>query len=279
MKQKFGIALIAAGAVALAMLLPRLLLRGPGAAAEIHPRPVSAATQPIEPADIAAPKHAADGSIDPDFLALHRSHLTQPNPDEVRVLFLGDSITFLFPVDAPQIWSTRIAPMHPANFAMCGNRTQHVLWQIANGELDHIHPRAVVLLIGTNNLNDPPDNIVRGITKIADEIHTRLPAARLLLLGILPRDITQGIDYRAKIAVVNRQLAKLDNGTTTRFLDLGPAFDTPTGRLRPGTTTDGLHLTPLGYDLAAQQILPLLTQMLSTLSTDPSTKTNSLHEY
>ncbi len=264
--------MIAAGAVALATLLPRLFFRDSNPPPAIIPRPSPVTTRAMDAADVAAPKRAADGSIDPAFWASHLSHLNVANPGEIRLLFLGDSLTGLFPTVAPDVWSKQIAPRHVGNFAVGGNLTQQVLWQIDNGELDHIHPQAVVLLIGTNNLNDTAENIVRGIARIVSELHTKLPAARVLLLGLLPRDVMPGSDFRIKILAINRQLSQLDNGTTTRYLDIGPALLAPDGKLLLDTTADGLHLSARGYEIWFEQMEPLLNELAPRPGISPSTQ-------
>jgi beta-glucosidase len=273
MKRWLGIGIIAAGLIALAIILPRLFFGRRISEFPVLSQPRSATTRPIEPADIPAPKRAADGSIDAFFWASHLAHLKAAREGNIRVLFLGDSLAYLFPIVGADIWSKNIAPLQAADFAIGGNLTQQVLWQIDNGELDGLHPQVVVLLIGTNNLDDSADNIVRGITRIATEIHSKLPQTHLLLLGILPRDILPDTPFRRKIITVNRQLAQLDDHVTTHFLDIGPAFLAPDGKMRLDATGDGLHLNSIGYQLWLQQMQPLLTQLLA--APQPSSKQNN----
>ena len=37
------------------------------------------------------------------------------------------------------------------NLGIGGDRTQHVLWRLDNGNIDGIKPKLAVLMIGTNN--------------------------------------------------------------------------------------------------------------------------------
>ena len=89
----------------------------------------------------------------------------------VEMVFLGDSITQSWggrgrAVGAPgaPAWERYFAPRNAANFGISGDRTQHVLWRIDHGNFERIDPRAVVLLIGTNNLGHAaPFDVARGV--------------------------------------------------------------------------------------------------------------------
>jgi lysophospholipase L1-like esterase len=130
-----------------------------------------------------------------------------------------------------------------------------VLWRIGNGELDGINPKAVVLLIGTNNISahNTSDDIVKGIAKIVDEIHAKLPESKLILLGIFPR----AQPYEKTVVVVNQNLAKFDDGKKTRYLDIGPSFKLP-----DDMTKDWVHINSAGYQVWAETMQPLLAEML-----------------
>jgi hypothetical protein len=106
----------------------------------------------------------------------------------IGVLFLGDSITEGW-AKAPHVWERYYAKLQPANFGIGGDRTEHVIWRIENGELDGIHPKVVVLMIGTNNSADySGEEIAAANQKIIGLIHAKIPDAKVLLLAIFPRD-------------------------------------------------------------------------------------------
>jgi len=252
-------ALIAA--LALALLAPAAGISAGDAAPPAAPAPAKQA----EPADQAAPKLGKDGMIEKGFAAKHESFLKRGKEGPIGLLFLGDSITAGWG-GAKEVWESHYGAHQPANFGIGGDRTQHVLWRIANGELDGITPKVVVLMIGTNNIGDSPENITKGDMKIISEIHAKLPATRLLLLGIFPRgaDPKQAgvMGMRAKIAAVNAELAKLDDGAKTRYLDLGPKFLDADGVLARDIMPDALHPNAKGYQIWADAMQPLLDEML-----------------
>src|SRR5208337_5244157 len=106
----------------------------------------------------------------------------------VDVLFLGDSITDGWRGSGKDVWKEKFEPLKAANFGIGGDRTQHVLWRLQNGELEGIKPRAAVIMIGTNNLGaNTAEEIADGIKAIVAEIQKKQPETKILLLGIFPR--------------------------------------------------------------------------------------------
>ncbi len=87
---------------------------------------------------------------DGSWLKLHEQFLARTKEGSIDLLFLGDSITQGWHNN--DVWKRFYGARHAANFGIGGDRTQHVLWRIRNGEIDGIHPKVVVLMIGTNNV-------------------------------------------------------------------------------------------------------------------------------
>jgi lysophospholipase L1-like esterase len=251
-----------------AILLAALaLLAGAGISAgdAAPPAPAPAPAMTMEPADQAAPKLGRSGKIDKVFAAKHESFLKRGKEGPVGVLFIGDSITAGWD-GAKEVWDSHYGALQPANFGIGGDRTQHVLWRIDNGELDGTTPKVVVLMIGTNNIRDSVENIAKGVVAIVTDIHAKLPAARLLLLGIFPRGADPKLEgikgMRNKITAVNAELAKVDDGARTRYLDIGPRFLDADGVLARDIMPDALHPSAKGYQIWADAMQPLLDEML-----------------
>src|SRR3954470_8408249 len=144
-----------------------------------------------------------------------------------EVLFQGDSITDGWRNGAAKkIWDATFAPMKAANFGISGDRTQHVLWRLQNGEFEGLTlPKVVVLMIGTNNIGqkdnpESPASAVAGIQAIVKEIHKKSPNTKVLLLGVFPRGEKSDNPFRAQIQEINAAAAKLDDGgKSVKFLD------------------------------------------------------------
>jgi len=218
-------------------------------------------TQPLNRQDptVAAVKTGTNG---PRFLQLHEQYVKRAKEGNIDLLFLGDSITENWH-RAPDIWKTNYDALHVANFGIGGDRTQHVLWRIENGELDGIHPKVVVLMIGTNNSNtDAPEPIATAVEKIVHEVQAKT-GAEVLLLAIFPRDRPSDKNNQmATIRQVNDRLARLDDGRTIRFLDIGPKFLGDDGKLNQKLFSDGLHPNVDGYQVWADAMRPTLEEMM-----------------
>jgi len=191
----------------------------------------------------------------------------------VDVLFLGDSITdnWRKPEQGLSVWEKRFAPLHAANFGISGDRTQHVLWRMQNGELTGIKPRVVVLMIGTNNTGFERDNltprnttdeVVTGITAIIQGLRTQLPEAKILLLAIFPRAEKPTNAVRLQIGDINSALARLHDGKRVFFLNIGPRFLEADGTMSKEVMPDFLHPSTKGYEIWAEAIKEPLAELL-----------------
>ena len=98
-------------------------------------------------------KRTEDSAITPTKANDNRQQqfLTRIKQGPVGLLFIGDSITDFWPGRAKDTWA-KFAAYQPADFGISGERTENTLWHINNGVLDGIDPKAVVIMIGTNNI-------------------------------------------------------------------------------------------------------------------------------
>jgi lysophospholipase L1-like esterase len=196
----------------------------------------------------------------------HRAFVDEARQGGVHLLFVGDSITDSWRGTGQAVWNERFAPLKAANFGLSGDRTQHLLWRLQNGELDGIQPRLVVLLIGTNNIGqkdpEPPPSAVAGIGAVVGELRRRLPKARILLLGVFPRGERPDDPLRAQIKEVNAGASHLADGRTVVFLDIAGAFLEKDGTITREMMPDYLHLSPKGYERWANAIREPVARLL-----------------
>ena len=207
---------------------------------------------------------------DPKWIKRHEGFVQEARKGGVDILFMGDSITDGWRGRGTNVWNQFYAPRHAANFGISGDRTQHVLWRIDRGELEGIHPKVVVLMIGTNNTGKEDDHktprntvpeVAEGVQAVVNDIRARLPDSKILLLAIFPRGILDD-PQRAQVALINTLIAKLDDGKMVRFLDIGPTFLEFDGTLPRSIMPDLLHPNAKGYRIWADAMEPALDEMM-----------------
>jgi lysophospholipase L1-like esterase len=221
------------------------------------------------PATTPSPRMNKESKPDTGWMKRHEGFVNIARTGNVDVLFLGDSITDAWRGTAAKpTWEKYFAPLNSANFGIGGDRTQHVLWRIQNGELDGIKPKVVVLMIGTNNSgSDGAAQIAAGITDIVKSIHEKSPQSKVLLLGIFPRGPEPKTKTRDKLAEINKTVAKLDDGgKTVRYLDIGDKFLQPDGSLTKEIMPDFLHLSARGYEIWGDAINSVVREMIGKKS-------------
>jgi lysophospholipase L1-like esterase len=199
---------------------------------------------------------------DKGWVKRHEGFVEIAKKGDVDVLFLGDSITDGWR-GQKKTWDKAFGDMKPANFGIGGDRTQHVLWRIQNGELDGIKPKVAVLMIGTNNTGgDSAEQIAEGVTAIVKTIHEKSPHTKVLLLAVFPRGKMIPNGGNTKIAEINKTITKLADGKRVKFLDIGEKF-MKDGQIPGEIMPDYLHLSAAGYQIWADAITPTLKDMLS----------------
>jgi len=216
---------------------------------------------PFTPDVLAAPEPREAALAKRRFEQIKAAVLSQP----YRVLFFGDSLIERFETwDAPILWHEHMAARGVLNAGVSGDRTEHLLWRLDNGNLAGPPPRAAVLLIGTNDLGHgrPPDVAAEGIRANLLRLRERLPAARILLLGLWPREIDPNARLRREVAAVNAMIRGCGDGSTVVYADIGGVLLDPDGRLSPAISPDHLHFDQRGY----QRLVPQLDALIDRVA-------------
>jgi lysophospholipase L1-like esterase len=200
---------------------------------------------------------------------MHARFLEQAKKGNIDLLFLGDSITQGWlgrngQGEGPiEVWDRFYVPRNAADFGIGGDRTQHVLWRLDNGEVDGIKPKVVVLMIGTNNVaSNSAAEIADGVKAIVAKLREKLPESKILLLGVFPRGEKPAGPAREKLAAVNESISKLDDGKMIKYLDIGKSFLNDDGTISRDVMPDFLHLTRKGYRIWADAMEPTLWSIL-----------------
>ena len=193
------------------------------------------------------------------------------NAGNSTVVFIGDSITQGWEGEGKAVWAHYYASRNALNLGIGGDRTQHVLWRLTHGNLDGVHPRAAVVMIGTNNSNgedNTPGQIVEGVRAIVDLLKARLPGTKILLVAIFPRSENFGVQ-RGKLAQINAALRRAADGRDVLWVDFGHQFLNDDGTIPRELMPDYLHLSPKGYAIWAEAIEDTLSQILGDTRVKP----------
>ena len=93
-------------------------------------------------------------------------------------------------------------------------------------------------------------------------MQSKAPNAIILLTAIFPRN--DNIAVMPVINAINEHLSKLADGQKIRYININRELANPGGKLFDGmmNAKDQLHPTPRGYQLWADALKPIFTQIL-----------------
>jgi lysophospholipase L1-like esterase len=196
--------------------------------------------------------------------ARHEGFVATAKQGNIDLLLHGDSITDWWLQEANKpVFDKYFGQMKTADFAIAGDTTQGVLWGLHNGEGQGFQPKAVMLMIGTNNTGaSTAPEIAEGVGAVVLELRRDFPDAKILLLAIFPRSVP-GDPVRDKIAEVNRIVAKLDDQRHVFYLDIGAKFLDGSGTFLADTfRPDNLHPLAKGYDIWGEAVSAKLAELM-----------------
>jgi lysophospholipase L1-like esterase len=195
----------------------------------------------------------------------HQGFVELARKGDIDLLLHGDSITDWWVQGEANraMFDKHFGAIRTANFAVAGDTTQGVLWGLRNGEGQGFQPKAIMLLIGTNNSgqNTGPE-IAEGVGAVVLEMRKDFPDAKILLLAIFPRAVP-GDPVRDKIAEVNRIIARLDDQRHVFFMDIGAKFLDERGFFLAETfRPDNLHPLAMGYNIWGEAVKDRLAEFM-----------------
>jgi len=236
----------------------------------------------------------ADRLNEPWWAERHKAAVeaARTHPDS-QLLLIGDSITNNYDKANPpdenfqSTWKQFYEPRNALNLGFSGDTTANVLWRLDHGEVDGLHPKAAVLLIGTNNTSQHFDQTAEetesGIDAVIADLEERLPETNILLLGILPSDISSEKterdrkinDYLAACYGENPRVTYLDinsifykNGSLSTSLFYDPRLPQHGKPLHPDTN---------GQRMMAEAIEPTLAKLMGDASQVPLTSITDIN--
>ncbi len=183
---------------------------------------------------------------------------------DVGLLMIGDSITHSWEGGGKEMWAKYYAPRKAVNLGFSADRTQHVLWRLENGEIDGIHPKLAVIMIGTNNSNgndNTAEEIADGIVAICKKLRKELPQMKILILAIFPR-APEPCPQRDKNEKASELASKIADCKMIHYLDINKHFLTEDATLTQEIMPDFLHPNTKGYEIWAKAMEPKIAELM-----------------
>jgi lysophospholipase L1-like esterase len=216
------------------------------------------------PADQALPRGDQNSKL------AHQDLLEKGKRGGIDLCFIGDSITRRWgATDYPDFlahWNKSFFGWNAGDFGWGADRIQNILWRIENGEIDGVNPKVIVILAGTNNVGNIPgddakvQDITKGIKRLITLCQEKAPKATIIVMGIFPRN--DNLAVMPEINKINANIEKMADGKAVRYLNINDKLAGPDGVLFEGMTMDKLHPSLKGYEVWAQALKPILTELL-----------------
>ena len=213
----------------------------------------------------------------------HEQLLSKARQGHIDVYFEGDSITRRWGTSDAAYrtffdhWTRSFFGWNAANFGWGGDTVQNVLWRLTEGELDGVGPKVIVVMAGTNNVGGTPrqsvdaavvESAATGMTAVLELMQRKAPGATVILMGITPRtDSAGGASVMPTVDAINERYARFADGPGIRYININAQLARADGAPREGMTVDGLHLSLAGYQVWADALKPIFTELLGPPAT------------
>lgn len=201
-----------------------------------------------------------------DWNAVSREITTVLKSQDVDILMLGNSITQGFSVNRELTWCNDGQNRELANIfgdlswesaGISGDKTQHLLWRVKNGEYNSATPKYVTIAIGVNNLlggEEDSELIYQGIVAVTEAALVEFPSAKIVLFGMLPTAVN--VKMLEKSVEIIDKLRDTKFGERVLFVDPMEHFADENGELRKDLySSDMIHLVGKGYRVWAELIM------------------------
>lgn len=218
--------------------------------------------------ETAAPAKANDAIVpvprDAGWMQRHESFNKRVEEGNVDLLMIGDSITHGWEGSGSEVWKKYYGDRNAVNLGIGGDRTQHVLWRLENGNIEDISPKLAVLMIGTNNAGgNTPEEIAEGVEAIVEKLRTDLPKMKVVVLAIFPRGENDSDAARQVNMKANELIQKnIEGEEMVSFLDINSSFLTDDQTLSRDIMPDLLHPNEKGYAIWAEAMEPTVAKLM-----------------
>lgn len=178
-------------------------------------------------------------------------------------VFMGNSITEQWVGTHPDFFTAH----NYANRGISGQTSSQMLVRFRADVID-LHPQAVVILAGTNDIARNTGYI--SLEHIFDNIVSMAELARAngirpVLCSVLPtRDFPwrRGLEPAQKVIELNAMIRAYAEREKIPYVDYHAVMSEPDGGMIAAYTTDGVHATAAGYDVMEQTVQAVLEKVL-----------------
>jgi len=202
--------------------------------------------------------------FEPWWMQRHQAVLDRIHQGNVAIIMIGDSITQGWEFAGQNVWNKYYQSRNAVNLGFNGDGTHHVLWRLQNGEIESLSPCLAVVMIGTNNSGSSSGReIADGIILICQELRKKLPATKILLLSIFPRD-TADSNSRRTNTQASEIASKIADNRWIYYLDINSYFLDTNTELSKEIMPDKLHPNENGYQIWAQSMEPMIAKLMKS---------------
>lgn len=202
---------------------------------------------------------------DKDVLLEHRNQIVD-GTGEYDIVWVGDSITHRWSrpgVDGCDLWQKLGERYRMLNLGVGGDKVQHALWRLENGELEGYRAKCFTVMIGTNNSGRNVEAVAAAVRKVIDVICRKHPESKVILMPIFPRNADPRDSIRGANEKINCVISRIPDGERVFWLDFNDRFLKPGGVLTSEFMLEDLvHPNKRGYEVWVNAISPAFREIL-----------------
>ena len=250
-----------------------------------------------------------DGNPDGPWLRAHLQNLNEKEAmSRVNWVMFGDGLTANWKTTGKDVMRRHFYRRSVLNLGVDGDMTQDMLWRLGHGEVYGISPKLITVMVGRDNITSfrgvsswvgrSDGKMLAGIKAVIEDLQTRCPGAKIVLLSNLHRGAVEGDELLKSIAETNvlikkhekirryNEAEKIDlsfvlkridwmndqlsayckDKSNVTYVDLNQHFLDDKGNLNTSLFLDDqTNLNAKGYEVWAQAIAPIVQKVLGDI--------------
>ena len=215
----------------------------------------------------------------------HAEKLALIAKEKFDLILIGNSITNNFEKPEYQpVWKQFFEPRKAINLGYSGYRTENLLWNIQQGELEGQSPKVIIVEIGTNNIDEKnyptrhtAGQLAGGIEAIVKLLREKCPDSKVIVMRCFPGCYggPNPTSHRVILERASDLVSHIADGKHIFYCDVNHVFLNMDGSINHEMMPDWLHPSPEGAKRWAQAMEPLLSELMGDKSHDTEIPANS----